>query len=199
MSDELNKEQAPEQAAGTTPEPGTQEAQAQQPPYEQPAPGPGQNQGNPYYGGMQQEKMTGILDAYKSYWKNYVNFNDRTSRAGYWWVILVNYIIEIVLYAVLVGNAFAFGAIAATNPYSMTSVLFSMFAGTGVILLIWTLANILPGLGLMVRRLHDINKRWTNIFFILIPFAGPIILIVFMATGTKYPPENRFYNVPKQA
>jgi uncharacterized membrane protein YhaH (DUF805 family) len=191
MSDELNNGQTPEQAPGTAPDTGAQEAQTP-PSYEQ----QGQNYGNPYYGG--QEKMTGILDAYKSYWRNYVNFNDRTSRAGYWWVVLINYVISIVLCAVFLGPAMAALAMAFTNPLYVTATVGTMFAGAGAIFLIWELANFLPALAIIVRRLHDINKRWTNIFFLLIPIAGAIIFLVFMLTGTKYPPTNRFYDQPKQ-
>jgi uncharacterized membrane protein YhaH (DUF805 family) len=171
MSDELNNGQAPGQ--------------------------PGQNYNNPYYSGGQ-EKMTGIVDAYKAYWLNYVNFNDRTSRAGYWWVILINYIINIVLFAALIGPAMASVMVAFTNPLYAASAISSIFAGAGAIFLIWELANTLPGLAICVRRLHDTGKSWLYILFNLIPVIGGIIFIVFMATGTKYPPENRFYNLPKK-
>lgn len=42
---------------------------------------------------------------------------------------------------------------------------------------------LLPCLGLCVRRLHDIMKKWTWIFIILIPIVGPIWFIWLMAEG----------------
>ncbi|MDR1043376.1 MAG: DUF805 domain-containing protein [Clostridiales Family XIII bacterium] len=192
MSDELNNGQTPEQ--------------------------PGQNYGNPYYSGGQ-EKMTGILEAYKAYWKNYVNFKDRTSRAGYWWVILINGVISMILSAVLLGPAMTAVALAAADPTQATAALFAALAGTGIIFIIWSLANILPSLAIAVRRLHDTGKSW---IYVLLPYVGTIlsvffmrssvamiilgllsgvlaiVFIVFMAKATKYPPENRFYDRPKQ-
>jgi uncharacterized membrane protein YhaH (DUF805 family) len=47
----------------------------------------------------------------------------------------------------------------------------------------------------MVRRLHDTGKNWYWIFIGLIPIAGIIILLVFLATPTKYPFENQFGNL----
>ena len=35
-----------------------------------------------------------MIEAYKNYWNNYANFTDRTSRGGYWWVVLMNIIVS---------------------------------------------------------------------------------------------------------
>ncbi|EFR94847.1 conserved hypothetical protein, partial [Listeria innocua FSL J1-023] len=40
----------------------------------------------------------GFLEAYKSFWKNYVNFSGRAPRSAYWYVVLWNVIIFAVLY-----------------------------------------------------------------------------------------------------
>jgi uncharacterized membrane protein YhaH (DUF805 family) len=245
MSDELNNGQTPGQAPGSDPgaqwaqgasgpDPGAQwasgpqgpqEAQTPPPSYESPYEQPGQNYGNPYYAGGP-EKMTGILDAYKLYWKNYVNFRDRTSRAGFWWVQLINCIIGAILSAAFLGPAFAAMAVAITNPAYATTAIMSSLAGSAIICNLWSLANLLPSLSITVRRLHDTGKRWV---YILLPFAGillslllslfltsvtstllitllmsiltivcSIVFIVFLAKATKYPPENRFYDLPKQ-
>ncbi|MDR1495939.1 MAG: DUF805 domain-containing protein [Clostridiales Family XIII bacterium] len=212
MSDEINKDQVTDSgaAAGGTPEqapPQYEQAPPQYgqtppqygqtpPQYGQTPPQYGQNVYNQYYN----EPMTGIVEAYKSYWKNYANFNDRTSRAGYWWVMLVNGIISIILYAILIVPAIA--ALSFETSYAApfyAGPFVAMFAGAGIICFIWGLVNIIPQLAIIVRRLHDTGKSWVNILFGLIPFAGAIVVLVFMLIGTKYPPENRFYNVRKQA
>jgi uncharacterized membrane protein YhaH (DUF805 family) len=54
----------------------------------------------------------------------------------------------------------------------------------------------LPGLGLMVRRLHDIGKDWPYIFIALIPFVGGIILLVW-ACQEGNPGDNQFGPNPK--
>ena len=42
---------------------------------------------------------------------------------------------------------------------------------------------LLPYLGLCVRRLHDIRKKWIWVFIVLIPIIGPIWFIWLMAEG----------------
>jgi uncharacterized membrane protein YhaH (DUF805 family) len=59
--------------------------------------------------------------------------------------------------------------------------------------------NVIPGLSLFVRRLHDRGKRWMNIFFFCIPIVGGIIVLIFLVGGTKRAPENKLGDLPKQA
>ena len=35
-----------------------------------------------------------MIQAYASFWKNYVNFKGRASRGQYWWVVLANALIN---------------------------------------------------------------------------------------------------------
>lgn len=46
---------------------------------------------------------------------------------------------------------------------------------------IYSLAALVPGLAVAWRRLHDIGKSGAYYLFILIPIAGPIILLVWFA------------------
>jgi uncharacterized membrane protein YhaH (DUF805 family) len=64
--------------------------------------------------------------------------------------------------------------------------------GVYAIATIWGIVNIIPGLAILIRRLHDIGKRWYWIFIFIIPLAGFILWIVFMVRGSKFPPENQF-------
>ncbi|MDR3305616.1 MAG: DUF805 domain-containing protein [Clostridiales Family XIII bacterium] len=157
----------------------------------------GQQYGQPPYGSpVYGVRQVGFAEAYKNYWKNYVNFNDRTTRAGYWWYILWNAIIGSV-FMIILGASGAFGYAAAYAAYNDPGAAFIPFAGFGIVYYLWVFANYVPGLAIQIRRLHDINKRWTNIFFALIPIAGAIILLVFNVTATKPLPENRFGYLPQ--
>ena len=88
---------------------------------------------------------------------NYFNLDGRASRYEYWWFVVINLALSCVctLLDQLVGMA--------------------IFSG------ILCLALLLPGLGLCVRRLHDINKSGWWALLALIPFVGAIILIVWVA------------------
>lgn len=91
--------------------------------------------------------------------QNYANFKDRTSRADFWWAYLGNFIVGFVV-GFVCGFLGDFG-----------SLLSSLV----------TLALLVPGLALSVRRLHDIGKSWTYLLFALIPLVGGIILIIWFA------------------
>jgi len=57
-----------------------------------------------------------------------------------------------------------------------------------------SLALLLPGLGLCVRRLHDISKSGWWIFISLVPLLGAILLIIWFckpsdAGMNQYGPE----------
>lgn len=95
-----------------------------------------------------------MIEAYKKYWSNYANFKDRTTLADYWWCVLCNFLVGIAL-----------GVVSNWIP---------------IVTPIYTIASFVPGLAIIIRRLHDINKSGWNYLFILIPLAGPIIILVFL-------------------
>jgi uncharacterized membrane protein YhaH (DUF805 family) len=54
-----------------------------------------------------------------------------------------------------------------------------------------------PGIAVAIRRLHDVSKSGWMYLIILIPFVGPIWLIVLLATdGT--PGTNQYGLNPKE-
>lgn len=107
---------------------------------------------------------------------NYCNFNGRSSRSEYWWYALAVAILNVVISTVLSGS-----------PSVMQAV-------SGVI----TLGLLLPGLGLAVRRLHDINKSGWYLLLALIPIVGAIILIVWFCKESE-PQANQYGPVPNVA
>jgi uncharacterized membrane protein YhaH (DUF805 family) len=98
------------------------------------------------------------------YWKRvvlerYAQFQGRARRAEFWWFVLANIIISVVLFA-------------------LTAI-----AGVFVVLyVIFWLGMIVPSLAVGVRRLHDTGKSGWFLLLDLIPLVGPIILLVFFAT-----------------
>ncbi len=107
---------------------------------------------------------------------NYCNLNGRSSRSEYWWYALAVAILNVVISTVLSGS-----------PSVMQAV-------SGVI----TLGLLLPGLGLAVRRLHDINKSGWYLLLALIPIVGAIILIVWFCKESE-PQTNQYGPVPNVA
>ena len=104
-------------------------------------------------------------EAIASYWKNYVNFKGRARRSEYWYAVL-------------------FLAIAVIGLTIIDSALFTdivIEVGLGPLTSIFYLAIILPGIALVVRRLHDISKSGWWYLLGLVPFAGPIVLLILWA------------------
>lgn len=96
--------------------------------------------------------------------KNYVGFQGRARRKEYWMFILFNWIIAMALSLVL---GLFNQSLGATLGY------------------IYSLAVLLPGLAVAVRRLHDTGRSGWMILLGLIPLVGFIILIVFMCQDSQ--------------
>ena len=111
--------------------------------------------------------------------KKYAVFDGRARRKEYWMFFLFNIIISIVLGIIdgVVGTSGATGSI-------------------GLLGGLYTLAVLIPGIAVAVRRLHDTSRSGWWILIGLIPLVGAIVLIVFMVQdGT--PGENQFGKNPK--
>lgn len=106
------------------------------------------------YGAANQDTIPGrrrsvtFGEAIKLFFANYANFEGRSTKSEYWWSVLFNFLVS-------VGT--------------------SWIPGIGTLV---GLALLVPGLAVSVRRLHDTGKSWVYLLMALIPFAGPIILIV---------------------
>ena len=107
-----------------------------------------------------------FMDAVKLYFTRYADFKGRSRRSEYWWACLAMAIIS--------------GIISAIIPD---------LAG------IWSLATLIPGIAICVRRLHDIGKSGWYYLIGLIPLVGGIILIVWFCKDST--PDNQWGPNPK--
>ena len=116
-----------------------------------------------------------MINAYKNFFKGYVDFTGRSTRSEYWWIWLGNMILLVPFYSVY------FKALA--NPRNEAALV--ALGGIAIIYMIFGLALMLPMLALTVRRLHDAGFHWALIFIIFIPMVGPLVLLVLLAMPTK--------------
>lgn len=116
-----------------------------------------------------------MINAYKSFFKGYVDFTGRSKRSEYWWIWLTNMILLVPFYSAY------FKALA--NPRNETALM--ALGGIAIIYMIFGLALMLPMLALTVRRLRDAGFHWALIFIIFIPMVGPLVLLVLLAMPTK--------------
>ena len=98
-------------------------------------------------------------EAMKLFFARYADFKGRSRRSEYWWAVLGIGILGSVIGEVLPDLAW-----------------------------IWTLAVLIPGLALCVRRLHDTGRSGWYYLFILLPVVGQILLLIWFcgdSTGTN--------------
>ena len=113
--------------------------------------------------------------------KKYAVFSGRARRKEFWFFVLFNIIISIVL-AVIDGVTGSFSA----------------EAGMGLLGGIYTLAVLIPGIAVSVRRLHDTERSGWWLLIALVPLIGAIVLLVFMVQDSK-PGQNQYGANPKEA
>lgn len=125
------------------------------------------------------------VNALKAAFQNFVNFKDRTSRAGFWWYVLAYLIVAFILS--FVDSALFGGGSAEILAGEGMAVSYS----SGPLGSLWALANFIPIIAISARRMHDTNRTgWLQLLG-LIPFLGWIFLIyVYVQKGTAG--ENRF-------
>ena len=109
-----------------------------------------------------------MIDYYKkTVFENYANFTGRARRSEYWYFVLSNIIIFILL---------LFPAVLMEEVSPTAAVAF------WVLMVIYGVLVIIPGFALIVRRLHDIGKSGWYWFVRFIPIVGPIWLLVLLCT-----------------
>ena len=112
--------------------------------------------------------------------KKYAVSSGRSRRMEYWYFVLFNIIVSIVLGAID-------GLLLGTLDSGM---------GVGLLSGIYSLAVLIPTLAVTVRRLHDIDRSGWWILIGLVPLLGAIVLLVFaLLEGT--PGDNQYGPNPK--
>ena len=125
-----------------------------------------------------------FVDAVKSFWSNYATFGGRSRRSEYWFVqlflVLTNLVVAGIDLVLLGGDVDRFMA----------------QGGGGIVGLVWIAVTIVPALALLVRRLHDTSKSGWWALMLLLPFAGAIVLFIFVVTDSDAG-ENQYGPSPK--
>lgn len=130
--------------------------------------------------------------------KRYADFQGRSRRTEYWMFVLFMLICYVVLGLVagLLGG-FSGTTASTTSSAAVAATGFGFLTGPMLVLLgLFALAMFIPSLAVQVRRFHDQDKSGWFVLLGLIPYAGGLIILVFMCLeGTKG--TNRFGADPK--
>ncbi len=109
-----------------------------------------------------------MISSYVSIVKKYAVFEGRESRRNYWYFVLANFIISIII-----------------------CILDAVLGIGDLLAIVYSLALMLPGIGASIRRLHDINKTGWWVLISLVPIIGGIWLLVLEASAGT-PGENNY-------
>ena len=102
------------------------------------------------------------MEWYFAVLQNYAVFHGRARRKEYWMYNLINAAVIMIL---VVSDSF-------TSP-------FDTGYGIGMLTSIYSLAVIIPGIAVTVRRLHDTDRSGWWYFIGLVPVIGWIAMLVF--------------------
>ena len=111
-------------------------------------------------------------DAIKSVLTQYAGFSGRARRSEYWHFVLFNLLVTVVV------------------------TIIDIAIKSQILGVLVSLALLLPGLAVAVRRLHDAGRSGWWMFIALIPLAGAIVLLVFVCKDSERG-ANRFGPSPK--
>jgi uncharacterized membrane protein YhaH (DUF805 family) len=135
----------------------------------------------PYYGAT-------IGEAAKRFFKKYATFTGRASRSEYWWWALISTGASILL-DILTSSV---------NPTGATFDWLGYLDPRAIIVIVlfitWAVVFFIPSLALTVRRLHDANLSGWTILIGLVPFVGPLAVLVFTLLPSR--PEGQQYDLP---
>lgn len=115
-----------------------------------------------------------FAEAISAVFSKYATFSGRSRRSEYWYFFLLNIIVSVVVNILVrvVGLS-----------------VFSLIGG------LWSLATVIPGLAVAIRRLHDIGKSGWWILIGLIPIVGVIWLVVLYAKESQGE-DNKYGSMP---
>jgi uncharacterized membrane protein YhaH (DUF805 family) len=112
------------------------------------------------------------MEWYLRVWQRYAEFNGRARRMEYWMFMLIHSIIVLVLCIGVLGFGILKQPIVGAASY--------------LLLAAYSLAVLIPGLAVNVRRLHDTDKSGWWILICLVPAVGGVLLLVFTVLDGTY-------------
>lgn len=99
--------------------------------------------------------------------RRYADFTGRAARPEFWWFALFTWIVSAVL-----------GSLNLVTPEGVIQTGTALAAA-------WSALVLVPTLAVTVRRLRDAGRSWAELFWLLLPIVGLIILIVHLCDPSK--------------
>ena len=112
---------------------------------------------------VSEQQMVSFEQSFKNYWIKYFDFKGCAQRSEFWWMWLFNMGITLFVYLIEIGIS-------------------KQLAGG--LNIVWSLATFIPGISLLVRRLHDVAfSGWWVLLFMVLMLLGtfsPIFAFIWL-------------------
>ena len=119
------------------------------------------------------------MNWYLEAFKKYAVFQGRAGRKDYWFFVLFNIIVSMVL-----------------GYIDRLTGTFVADTGFGILSAVYTLAVILPGISVSVRRLHDTGRSGWWFLVTIVPVLGFFVFLYFMILESD-PGSNKYGALPR--
>ncbi len=127
--------------------------------------------------------------------KNYANFNGRSSRKEFWYFLL--YWCMLYLIVILIDRQIGYSFIDLKDlPFSDYLPIGKFYSDVGILIFFYRPLTIIPSFAVIVRRLHDMNLSGKWAYSFIIPPLGIILLFYLAKSGDKN--ANKYGDVPKE-
>lgn len=114
-------------------------------------------------------------NGFKKFWTRAFDYKGTTSRREFWWGVLGNAIIMVILVALWIVSVTCF-----TPPMNTFSTIMTVLLG------LFSLVELIPSITLIIRRMHDIDRSGFFIFVLFIPLVG-FIWYLYLVTRRGIP------------
>ena len=101
--------------------------------------------------------------AISTFWSKYAVFSGRARRSEFWFAQLFLTLVSMAIATVFPGDDW--GNSAASN--------------------LWSIATLVPALAIGARRLHDTGRSGKNLWWLVLPVVGWIILLIYVLEDSK--------------
>ena len=114
-----------------------------------------------------------MINAVRRAYSTYFTLQGRATRSDYWWFLLYQWLVYIVLVSVCV---FASDFFKSDNFFTP--------------LILFVLLNVIPNFTILVRRLHDSSK--SGYWLLLLLLTAPCFLVILIFTLLPSDGDNRY-------
>lgn len=116
-----------------------------------------------------------MIDSYKKYWLNFINFSGVSGRADYWWPAIINVILGGIIIAI----------IQSIMGHPIVDIYNWHDEGIAVINNVVVFIAWIANWAVAVRRVHDTDRSGWWVLIQLVPFIGWIWFLILMLLPSK--------------